>query len=155
MFNEADFLSASTTAASSTKRAALPTDIWYQAKIVKLGARQTQGKQDPSKVYTWLDVTFELSLPPTVAEQQKRDKAQIRYGISIDLDAAGNIDDSPNANIQLGRLRKACGQNDPDVEWRPEMLGGTMCKVQLKHRVDGEDIYEDVRSVVGLNDPVA
>jgi hypothetical protein len=155
MFNESDFLSATTTAASSTKRAALPTDIWYPAEIVKLGARQNQGRNDPSKTYTFLDVTFELELPPQVAEAQKRSKAQVRYGVGLDLTPEGQLDDGQNANVSLGRLRKAAGQNQPGVPWNPNMLMGAKCKVQLKHRVDGEDIYEDVRSVVGLNDPVA
>lgn len=142
-FNPDTFLNFSSDAALDTKRIPCPEGDW-NAQISKIDVRPWQSKSDPTKSGVALDVTYE------VLDQEPRDvtgqaKVIVRQGIMLDLTPENGIDYSKGKNITLGRLREAVGQNVPGKPWAPSMLNGMFVKVKVKHRIDGEDIYDEVK----------
>ena len=114
--------------------------------------RQAAGKKDPSQVYTFMDVTWNLQVGPAILEAISREKATVRQSLIVDLNAAGTgLDFGKGKNIQLGRLREAVGQNQDGQPWSPARLKGAAANVKIKHRVDGEDTYDEVDVVTPLD----
>lgn len=151
MFSEQDFLHSPVEGANSTQRLTLPIEgNPYIGVIKKLESRQSPGKKDPSKTYTFLDAQIDLELPQAIQAQMKRDSASVRYSMMLDLTDNGSLDMTEGANVNLGRLRKAVGQNDDTKPWKPMDLVGAPLKVTVTHRVDGEDTYTEVKSVEPL-----
>lgn len=150
MFSEQDFLNAQTQGANSTKRTALPIGTYVAVIGPDLKVRETQGKKDPTKVYYFLDLPLEIQLPPDVQAELKRPNSTypLKYGFSLDLTESGALDMSEGANVQLGRVRKALGQNDPTRPWAPAHMVGQQLRVEIKHRIDGEDTFADVDKVL-------
>ncbi len=84
-------------------------------------ARQASGQQEPTVEQTlWLDLT-----------------------------ATGSLDFGSNRNVQLGRLREAVGQNDPNQGWSPTMLQGQVVLLSISHRMNSEtgDRFAQVKRV--------
>jgi hypothetical protein len=89
----------------------------------------------------------------TVQQVTGLPKNIVRQSIFLDLSPEGYLDVSKGKNIQLGQLREALGQNDPQRPWGPNMLKGQMAKVTVKHRLadDGSGkIYTDVKNISRL-----
>jgi len=126
-----------------------PDDGEYQAQIEKIDFRPWQSKSDPSKAGLALDITWELQ---SEAARQKtgRDKVTVRQGLMLDMLSNGGFDMGKGKNIGLGRLREAVGQNVPGRPWTPSQLVGQMAKVLVKQRIDGDNIYVDVKGVTKL-----
>ena len=53
----------STTTEAATKRPPLPAGMDFIATIKELKFRSSQGKKDPTKTYTFMDVTFLVQVP--------------------------------------------------------------------------------------------
>jgi hypothetical protein len=68
----------------------------------------------------------------------------------LDINDAGNLDMSKGRNVQLGRLREALGLNTPGQAFSFQMIPGRAAKILVKQRVEGEDIFADVKGVVKL-----
>jgi hypothetical protein len=86
----------------------------------------------------------------TVQQVTGLPKNTVRQSIFLDLTAEGFLDVSKGKNVQLGALREALGQNDPQRPWGPGMLKGQMATVAVSHRMaeDGSGkIYTDVKNV--------
>lgn len=126
-----------------------PDDGEYQATIEKIDFRPWQSKSDPSKAGVALDVTWELNSEAAKA-RTGRDKVTVRQGLMLDTLDNGGLDMGKGKNIQLGRLREALSQNTPGRPWSPSMLVGNMAKVLVKQRIDGDQIYVDVKGVTKL-----
>ena len=62
----------------------------------------------------------------------------------------GGLDTSKGKNIGLGRLREAVNKNADGVPFSFEMLPGLSARISVSHRVNGEDVYADVKSVSRL-----
>lgn len=80
-------------------------------------------------------------------------KNTVRQSLFLDLTPEGYLDVSKGKNVQLGQLRDALGQNDPQRPWGPNMLKGQAAKVTVKHRMadDGSGkIYTDVKNISRL-----
>jgi len=80
-------------------------------------------------------------------EQVGREKLSVRQDIMLDLTEGGGLDFSRGKNVGLGRLREALDLNTPGQPFSPSMIQGRMAKVAVKHRVDGADIYAEVKAV--------
>ena len=65
----------------------------------------------------------------------------------LDLAATGGLDMSEGKNVALGRLREALGLNDPSQSFSFHQLPGLMGRVNVTHRVVGEDTFADVKAV--------
>lgn len=149
MFDPDTFLSQTVEEANSTSLSPVPEGE-YIAVIGKPKVRQNAGKKDPGALYTSLDLPCEIDLAgmyPAVAQQIGRDKASPRYSCLLDLTDSGGLDMGKGKNVGLGRAREAAGLNTPGQPFSFAMFEGRAVKVLIKHRVDGEDIYDEVKAM--------
>ncbi len=75
-----------------------------------------------AKESTIMDVWWLLH-DEVLAERLGRDRLVCRQSVFLDIEN-GVIALGPNKNVQLGRLRKALGQNEGGRPWSPRMLEG-------------------------------
>lgn len=148
MFSPEQFLEMQVTEASSTETIPVPVGE-YTALIGEVKVRPWQKKDDPSVAGLTLDVTWEID-SPEVKELLGRQKVTCRQGIMLELTESGTLDMGKGRNVQLGRLREAVDLNAPGVPFSFPMLPGRMAKVKVTHRVDGDQIFAEIRSVAKL-----
>lgn len=147
MFNPDTFLQATSTEANDTKKIPCPAGE-YIAIAEKVEARQWQSK-DGLKSGIALDITWAID-DPAVKEVVGRDNVQVRQGLMLDMLESGGLDMGKGKNIALGRVREATGLNVPGQPFAPSMIQGRAAKVTVSHRVDGEDIYDEIKKVAAL-----
>lgn len=148
MFNPDTFLQATTTEVNDTKKIPCPAGE-YIAVVEKVEARPWQSK-DGLKSGVALDITWAID-DPAVKETVGRDNVQVRQGLMLDLLESGGLDMGKGKNVALGRLREATGLNVPGQPFSPTMFAGRAAKVTVSHRVDGEDIYDEIKKVAALS----
>lgn len=148
MFSPEQFLEMQVTEASSTETIPVPVGE-YTALIGEVKVRPWQKKDDPSVAGLTLDVTWEID-SPEVKELLGRQKVTCRQGIMLELTESGTLDMGKGRNVQLGRLREAVDLNTPGVPFSFPMLPGRLAKVKVTHRVDGDQIFAEIRSVAKL-----
>ena len=145
MFSPEQFLDMQVTESNDTKIVPVPTGE-YLAVVSEVKIRPWQSKSDPSKAGVALDLQWELD-DAGVKTLLGRDKVTVKQGVMLDLTDAGGMDMGKGRNIGLGRLREACGLNTPGQPFSVTMLTGRMAKVKVEHRVDGENLYAEVKGV--------
>ena len=148
MFNPEQFLDQQFTEANDTKLVPVPVGE-YTAIAGEVKCRQWQSKADPSKSGLTLDITWEID-DPAVKELLGRDKVTVRQGIMLDLTDSGSMDMGKGRNVGLGRLREALNLNQPGQAFSFSMIPGRLAKVSVTHRIDGENIFSEVKSVARL-----
>lgn len=148
MFNPDTFLQSSTTEVNDTKKIPCPAGE-YVAVAEKVEARTWQSK-DGLKSGIALDITWTID-DAAAKEVTGRDNVQVRQGLMLDILESGGLDMGKGKNIALGRLREATGLNVPGQPFSPAMLQGRAAKVTVSHRVDGEDIYDEIKKVAALS----
>ena len=146
-FDPQSFLDATFTEANSTKSVPVPVGE-YAALIGKVECRPWTSK-DGTKSGVALDVTWEIT-DANVLALLERDKATVKQGIMLDMTEAGGLDFGKGKNVTLGRLREATSLNEPGQPFGFSMLAGRMAKVNVTHRVDGDNIYAEVKGVAKL-----
>ena len=73
-----------------------------------------------------------------------RETLTVKGGFFLDMNG-GKMDMGKDKNVRLNRLREAVGQNSSG--WTPNKLKGAgPLKIKVSQRVDGDMIYNDVRS---------
>lgn len=147
MFNPDIFLQSSVTEANDTKKVPCPPGE-YTAVAEKVDARQWQSK-DGLKSGIALDITWSID-DPAVKEVTGRENVQVRQGLMLDLLESGGLDMGKGKNVALGRVREATGLNVPGQPFSPTMIQGRAAKVTVSNRVDGEDIYDEIKKVAAL-----
>ena len=110
------FLNEQVDAVFETKYTLIPNDE-YQAMIEKLEVRQTNEGQ------VVLDVFWKLIGVDDLLAKLNRETAVIKQGIFLDIEG-GNLSDGANANVKLGQVREAVGQNKKGKPWNFNMLIG-------------------------------
>lgn len=148
MFNPDQFLDMQVTDANDTKLVPVPADE-YTAVCEKVEVRQWQSKKDPSVSGLTLDVTWAID-NQSVKELLGRDKVTVRQGVMLDLTDSGGLDMSKGKNVGLGRLREAVDLNQPGQPFAFNMLPGRVVKIKVDHRIDGENIYAEVKGVARM-----
>jgi hypothetical protein len=149
MFDPKAFLETSTTEANDTKIVPVPVGE-YMAIISKVEARPWQSRTDSSKAGLALDITWDID-DQGVRQLLGRDTVTCKQGIMLDLTESGGLDMGKGRNVSLGRVREAVGLNIPGVPFSPMQLAGRgPAKVKVEHRVDGENIYAEVKQVAKL-----
>ncbi|MBW8034108.1 MAG: hypothetical protein FVQ79_00120 [Planctomycetes bacterium] len=150
MFSPQEFVQTQYQESTATVR--IPVEAKdYAAQISKVEAREVtigKGERVGQKAIV-LDVIYNID----DAEQKTltgRDPLAIRQSIFLDTTERGGLDFGKGKNVRLGRLREAAGQNAEGQAWSPGMLSGVMVRVQVGQRIDGEDIYEDIKKVTGI-----
>lgn len=147
-FDPTTFLDMSTTDANSTQSVPVPVGE-YMAVVSKVDARPWQSKQDPTKSGMALDLLWEID-DSAVKEALGRDKVTVKQGVMLDLTEAGGLDMGKGKNVGLGRLREATNLNQPGQAFSFRMLEGRMAKVSVTHRIDGDNVYAEVKQVAKL-----
>lgn len=151
-FDPAMFLEATLMDANSTVSIPVPAGE-YIAILGDVKARQWQSKDDPTKQGVALDIIWEVdagSLTPdgtTLKDYLGRDKIQVKQGIMLDLNEGGGIDTGKGKNVKLGKLREAVGCNVPGQPFSFSMMQGRPARVVVEHRVVGEEIFGEIKSV--------
>lgn len=148
MFNPEQFLDMQVTEANDTKVIPVPVGE-YTALIEEVKCRQWQSKKDPSMSGLTLDITWSVD-DQNVKELLGRDKVTVKQGIMLDITESGTMDMGKGRNVGLGRLREALNLNTPGQPFAFSMLPGRVAKVAVSHRVDGDQIFAEVKSVAKL-----
>lgn len=148
MFDPAQFLDAQVTDSNDTKLIPIPVGE-YTAVADKVDVRTWQGKKDPSKSGVTLEITWSID-DQSVKEALGRDTITVRQGVMLDLTEGGSLDMGKGRNTQLGRLREAVKLNTPGQPFAFSMIPGRLAKVKVEHRIDGENIYSEIKSVAAL-----
>jgi hypothetical protein len=120
---------------NATKLTPIPVGD-YKSVIQDVELESLQGKKDTSKVYLKCVVVHLLD-DAALRTALGREKVTIRQDFLVDLTESGAIDFSKDKNIRLGRLRAACGLNDPQTPWSFPMFKGRVIKVKV-----GQEMYE-------------
>jgi hypothetical protein len=141
-FDPAMFLETTFTEANATVTVPVPVGE-YLAVVEKVEARKWE-KDDKSGIA--LDVQWSID-DQAVKEFLGRDKVTVKQGVMLDLNESGGLDVGVGKNVKLGRLREALGLNVPGAPFAFLMMTGRPAKVKVEHRVNGEDIYAEVKSV--------
>src|SRR6266705_1518674 len=147
-FDPATFLDTALTEANSTTVTPIP-DGEYPAVIESVDVRPWQGRADPSKSGLALDVVWDVD-DPGVRQILGRDKVTVKQGVMLDLNTSGGIDTGKGRNDSLGRLREAVGLNIAGRPFSFRQLVGQVAKIKVTQRVDGDQIYNDVKGVARL-----
>lgn len=148
VFNPDTFLDQQFTEANSTQMVPVPVGE-YTAVIKDVKARQWQSKKDPSIAGLTLDITWDVD-SPEVRELLGRETVTVKQGIMLDLTDSGGLDFGKGRNVGLGRLREALDLNTPGQAFSFAQLPGRVAKISVSHRIDGEQIYTDVKGVAAV-----
>lgn len=148
MFSPEQFLDMQVTESNDTKTIPVPVGE-YTAVIEEVKVRQWQSKKDPSMSGLTLDVKWSVD-DSAIKELLGRDKVTVNQGIMLDLTDSGGLDMGKGRNVGLGRLREALGLNSPGQPFSFMMLSGRVGKVSVTHRIDGENIFAEVKGVAKL-----
>lgn len=145
MFSPDQFLNTTLTEANDTKLIPIPVGE-YLAVCTEVKVRPWQSKTDSSKAGIALDLQWSLD-DANVKELLGRDEVKVKQGVMLDLTESGGLDMGKGRNVGLGRLREAVGLNTPGQPFSVTMIEGRLAKVKIEHRVDGENIYSEVKAV--------
>jgi hypothetical protein len=147
-FDATSFLDSSVTETNDTVVVPVPVGD-YAGVITKVAARTWQSG-DGSKSGVTLDVFWSIEDEQVKAELG-RAEVICKQGVMLDTTPTGGIDTSKGKNVQLGRLREACGLNVPGKPFSFNMLPGQSAKVSVSHRAgqDGET-YSEVKKVAPM-----
>jgi len=146
MFDAQSFLDMQIADANSTATIPVPVGE-YAAIIDKINVRQWTKKDDPTISGLTLEVFWNVD-DQQVKELLGRDKVSVKQGVMLDITEEGGLDMGKGRNVGLGKLRQALGLNEPGVAFSFNQLPGQYAKVSVKHRIDGENIYPEVGTVV-------
>lgn len=146
-FDPNQFLDLQITEANDTKTIPVPAGE-FLAVVDDVKCR-TWNSKDGSKSGLTLDVTWSID-DAGVKELLGREKVTVRQGVMLDMTEAGGLDMGKGRNVGLGRLREATNLNTPGQPFAFSMLVGRPAKVNVSHRVDGENIYAEVKGVAKL-----
>lgn len=146
-FDPNTFLNATFTDANSTSSTPCPEGE-FPAIAEKVDV-STWAKKDGSASGLKLDVLWDIQ-DESAKAVTGRNPTKVRQTVMLDLTESGQMDFAKGRNVSLGRLREAVGLNNPGEAFAFSMIQGRMAKVAVKHRVDGENIYDEVRGVAKL-----
>lgn len=149
MFDPNTFMDSVVTGASATSVTPLPAGE-YNAVIDEIKPRTVRLAGSERVV---LDVTWHI-LNAELAAQLGREKLTARQSLFLDTTPGGTLDLAKDRNVQLGKVRSAVGQNNPNEAWSPNRLKGAgPARISITHRPDQRDpsvIYAEVNKVSAL-----
>lgn len=145
-FNANDLMNSVQQEANATKLEVCPEGE-FRSMIQSVDIREFKYKNGERAGQTGysLDVNH-LILDPSVEASLGR-QPSVRQSLMLDLTPAGGLDFGKGKNVGLGRLREAVGQNQPGKPWSMKMLEGQQLIVAVSHRMDGDNLYSDIKKV--------
>lgn len=150
-FDTQALLNAVTTAATSTEYSVLTANEEFVGLIKEV--KLDSGKSNDGRDWYKANVIIEASGQKVrEALNNGRDKANVRYGIWLDVTESGGLAGGPGVNVPLGKLREAVGQNKAGQEWGFQRLVGQNIIFSGKHRTgDNGELFYDVTKVLPLS----
>lgn len=150
MFDANSFMNAVFTEANDTKLVPCPAGE-YQAQIEKLEPKSgTIGKGDRiGEPWASLNISYAVA-DQAVTAITGRDKVTVFQSVMLDLTPQGGLEQGPGKNINLGRLREACGLNNPGQPFTPSQLIGQMVRISVRHVPSFRDPSTLVAEVSGV-----
>lgn len=146
-FDPQAFMNATMTQALDTRVIPCPVGE-YPAQITKLDVKSGEIKQGDRQGQTWAGLEVHCEIEDQGVKQiVGRDKVISRGLVMLDLTEEGMIDLAKGKNVRLGKLRDACGLNQPGQAFSPPMLVGQRLVVSIGHRADPKDpsiLYDEV-----------
>jgi hypothetical protein len=121
----------------------------FNAVVEKVDVRQWVSKADPTKSGLTLEVLWSID-DAEVKALLGRDKVTCKQGVMLDITEAGGLDMGKGRNVGLGKLRQALGLNEPGQVFSFNQIVGQFAKVGVQHRIDGENVYAEVKTVIKM-----
>lgn len=145
-FDADSFLNQTVTSPLSTSIPVCPEGE-YRGIIQDLATREFTYKSGDRAGMTGvaLDLTWEIQ--DEALKTQFGFAPKVRQSFLLDFTESGGLDAAEGKNVGLGRVREAVRQNKPGQPWSPNMLRGQGAIVLISHRMDGDNIYADVKKV--------
>lgn len=148
-FDPNTFLSATMTEALE-KRPPLPEGD-YTAVLGEPKVRVSQGKKDPTKSYTFLDIPHTVEVPADVqASLQLPATITLTDSMILDITESGMLDVAPGRNGGLRRYREALDMNKPGEPFSIQAMNGRPIRTKVKHELYNEQIQERVGGIAKL-----
>ena len=122
----------------------------YTAVVGKPEIRVNQGKKDPSKTYTFLDIPLALEVPADLQSSGIPPTRTLRHSIILDVNDNGALDMGPGRNSGLRILREALDMNRPGEAFSIAAIEGRPIKAKVKHEIYQEQIQERIGGVAKL-----
>lgn len=144
-FDPTQFLDVKTTEANSTNVQPCPEGEYIGMIAEDVTFKEIQSNKT-GLTYIVAQIPFSID-DPTVTAVTDRSPTKVRYDLFVDFTETGALDVSKGKNVGLGRLREACGLNKPGVPFSFRDFTGKMCKIKVKHRTDGEKVFDEVAAV--------
>jgi hypothetical protein len=152
MFDPNEFLNSTVTDSNDTTLINPPDNMsgdGYMMIADKVEIKQWQGKVDPSKAGFKLAIQWSIE-DEAVKKFCNREKILVKQDIMLDYTDSMALDMGKGKNIGLGKLREALDMNTPGKPYSHSMIVGRMAKGFVQHRVDGENVYAEIKRVAKL-----
>jgi len=147
IFDVEKFLDQTTTEAA-TRRPPIPAGTILVGEITEMKPRVNQGKKDPSKTYTFLDVKIKVQVPAELVAIGQPEQLTFTDSVSLDISGDGqDLDWAPGKNAKLGSYRNALDLNQPGQAFSLRSMIGRMLKVKIGHDTYLGVIRDEVTSV--------
>ena len=143
-FDPNTFLNATFDEANDTKVVPVPVGE-YQALADKVEVK-TWSTKDGSQSGIKLEIIWDI-LDDNVKALLGRDTIKVKQDQMLDLTESGAMDFSKGKNIGLGRIREALDLNTPGQPLSFGQIQGRLAKVLVSHRVNGEDVYSEIKKI--------
>lgn len=144
MFDPTTFLNQTFDESNSTQSVPVPAGE-YLAIADKVDLKTWQSR-DGSSSGLKLEIVWDIQ-DDNVKALVGRDKVTSRQQQMLDLTEAGEMDFGKGKNVGLGRIREALGMNTPGQPFAFPMIQGQMAKVVVSHRIDGENVYDEIKKI--------
>ena len=136
--------------ANETKFTPIPEGV-YEAIVdsVRIKAIDIKKGDRAGTTAPILEVVYEI-LSDDLKKELNREKVVVRHDIWLDVNENGSLSFGPNHNVQLGRLREACGLNKPGKPFSFQMLQGQgplKVTVAVKVNMEADVAYNNVIQV--------
>lgn len=143
-FDPSSFLNQSFDEALDTKVVPCPVGE-YVALAEKVDIKQWAAR-DGSSSGLKLEILWDIQ-DENVKALLGRDTVRVPQQQMLDLTETGALDFGKGKNVGLGRIREALGLNTPGEPFAFSMIQGRMAKVSVSHRINGEDIYHEIKKI--------
>lgn len=120
----------------------------YNAQITDYKFRPGESKKD-KKPYLALDITYTIMDDSGSLRQLLGREPKLTKSIFIDQSSTGGLDMTKGKNVQLGRIREACGQNVPGQPWALPMLKGQLLRLNIVEEPspdNPDDVFNGIKS---------
>lgn len=143
-FDPATFLNQTIEEANDTKVTPCPAGE-YVALAEKVEIKPWSAR-DGSSSGLKVEIVWDIQ-DDNVKSLLGKDTVRVRQQQMLDLTETGALDLGKGKNVGLGRLREAVDLNTPGSPFAFTMIQGRIAKVKVSHRVNGEDIYDEIKAV--------